>query len=414
MSLRKSPRLTPQLLVAARNNAQHSTGPRSPAAKNNSKLNALKHGERADPENHRQVMLALGEDPEEFDNLKQELIASFGPGDALWEKQIDDLARLYWRRDRLERAQEGVMRRALLAVEEWQHRRRLEMEGATFDASQSQAVDIDMTEPTDPGVRLRMLLSFLGVIREQVKQRIFKHRQVFEIETLYRGKKGWRQARLCYLLWLFRESLKHSAHDKELQELLTKNFGPREPAGEPQYQELLRLLDEEIASVQEEFQYAEKVNEEKAAIERDACLAPVGDQWRMMLRREETLDRAIDRKVRILLALRKEFPDPNPLASPPDQGDDAEMEDIKKILGIDIPSEDPGVSHSPKACPPAEAGNGNPMEGRHSRAGGNPSSCGLSPAYARVTATDENKKMNERSRNVTENKGLLRETPAIG
>jgi hypothetical protein len=68
------------LLAAARKNAQRSTGPRSPAAKQNSKLNALKHGERARPENHRQVMLALGENPEEFDNLKQELMTSFGPG----------------------------------------------------------------------------------------------------------------------------------------------------------------------------------------------------------------------------------------------------------------------------------------------------------------------------------------------
>ena len=44
MSLRKSPQLTPALLAAARQNAQHSTGPRSAAAKQNSKLNALKHG----------------------------------------------------------------------------------------------------------------------------------------------------------------------------------------------------------------------------------------------------------------------------------------------------------------------------------------------------------------------------------
>jgi hypothetical protein len=41
MSLRKSPQLTPALLAATRQNAQHSTGPRSAAAKQNSKLNAL-------------------------------------------------------------------------------------------------------------------------------------------------------------------------------------------------------------------------------------------------------------------------------------------------------------------------------------------------------------------------------------
>ncbi len=46
MSLRKPPELTPALLAAARRNAQHSTGPSSAAAKQNVKLNALKHVQR--------------------------------------------------------------------------------------------------------------------------------------------------------------------------------------------------------------------------------------------------------------------------------------------------------------------------------------------------------------------------------
>ena len=74
MSLRKSPELTPALLAAARQNAQHSTGPRSPAAKQNSKLNALKHGAYVADENRRQSMLALGEDPEQFQTLTEELM----------------------------------------------------------------------------------------------------------------------------------------------------------------------------------------------------------------------------------------------------------------------------------------------------------------------------------------------------
>ena len=88
MSLRKSPQLTPALLAAARQNAQHSTGPRSPAAKQNSKLNALKHGGRVRDENRCLAMQALGEDPEQFQTLTQELMSAFGPGDALWERQI--------------------------------------------------------------------------------------------------------------------------------------------------------------------------------------------------------------------------------------------------------------------------------------------------------------------------------------
>jgi hypothetical protein len=46
----------------------------------------LKHGQRASPENHCLVMLALGEDPQEFDDLKQELMTTYRSGDALWEK----------------------------------------------------------------------------------------------------------------------------------------------------------------------------------------------------------------------------------------------------------------------------------------------------------------------------------------
>ena len=49
-------------------------------------------------------MLALGEDPEQFQTLTEELMSAFGPGDALWEKQIEDLTWLYSRRERLERA----------------------------------------------------------------------------------------------------------------------------------------------------------------------------------------------------------------------------------------------------------------------------------------------------------------------
>ena len=83
MSLRKSPELTPALLAAARRNAQHSTGPRSATAKQNVKLNALKHGAYVRDENRHKTMLALGEDPEQLQTLTEEFVTTFGPGDAL-------------------------------------------------------------------------------------------------------------------------------------------------------------------------------------------------------------------------------------------------------------------------------------------------------------------------------------------
>ena len=74
MSLRRSPRLTPELLAAKRRNAQHSTGPRTAAGKQISKLNGLKHGRYALPENVRLARLhgmVLAEAPEEFQRPTQ-------------------------------------------------------------------------------------------------------------------------------------------------------------------------------------------------------------------------------------------------------------------------------------------------------------------------------------------------------
>jgi hypothetical protein len=131
------------------------------------------------------------------------------------------------------------------------------------------------------------------------------------------------------------------ADEEEQQSLREIGFG-YEPPGEPEHQELLRLLEEEIASVREEFAYAEKANEERAAIERDACLAPEGETWRMMLRQEAALDRSIDRKVRILLRLRKEST--NLPITPPGQDDGTRIENVEEVLDSDIsPEESQGV-----------------------------------------------------------------------
>ena len=285
MSLRKSPDLTPEMQAARQSSAQHSTGPRTEAGQQNSKMNAVRNGERSRPDHHTLVMLKLGEDPLDFEYLKKQLRLSYGPGEILWEKQIDDLAVLYWRRQRLERAQEGLMLAARLAAEERQHRRRLEMADATFDASQ--ACEIDLPVPADPEVRLRMLRSYLGAVREQAQQGVCEAVLVEKLAALYEKKQGWRQARLLKLLRARTAGTPACATDE--------------------CQDLLRLLDEEIGFLEEESQYAESLNEEQASAARDACMAPDSDQWRILLRREEALDRAIDRKVRILLAMRKEF-----------------------------------------------------------------------------------------------------------
>ena len=304
MSLRKSPELTPALLAAARRNAQHSTGPRSPAAKQNVKLNALKHGAYVRDENRHKTMLALGEDPEKLQMLTEELMSAYGPGDALWQKQVEDLAWLYSRRDRLERVQDGLRRRALQAIDGWQHHRQQEMARVTFDSSQHVMIDVDLPDSSDRGVMLRKTISYLELVREEVKQGTFRQRQYAILEGLYRGIKGWRMGLIFRLLHRFGDPIEISDQqaDEEWKAFLRRQGDNCEVPGEPEREELLRLLEEEIASVKEEFEYAEKAN-----------------------------------KVRILLRLRKEMGDA-PLA-PPGEDDGAGMGSTEKILEDDIMTE---------------------------------------------------------------------------
>jgi hypothetical protein len=190
-------------------------------------------------------------------------------------------------------------------------------------------------------VRLRKLLSCLEVVREQAKQRTFRPRQHAVLETLYQGMLGWRPARLCRLLRLFGDPTERAGRkdgENEEHRKLAAGGGAIEEAGEAEYEELLRLLEEEMAQVREEFEYVEKVNEEIAAIERDAALAPEGEAWTTLARQQAALDRPIDRKVRILLALQKELTGLRLAAPPSVTRYEREMEKIEKLLGIKAPS----------------------------------------------------------------------------
>jgi hypothetical protein len=215
------------------------------------------------------------------------------------------------------------------------------MARVTFDASQHEMLDVNLSESTDRGVTLRRTLSFLELVREEVKQRTFQVRQYAELESLYRGATGWRQALIFSLLHRFGDPMyleAQQADEEEKQSLRKLDFDCEAP-GEREHQELLRLLEEEIASVREEFAYAEKANEERAAIERDACLAPEGETWKMMLRQEAALDHSIDRKVRILLRLRKDAAD-RPVA-PASRDDGVRMENTEEMVASDISSHAP-------------------------------------------------------------------------
>jgi hypothetical protein len=170
-------------------------------------------------------------------------------------------------------------------------------------------VALDLPKPTHPSVRLCMLISLWGVIREQARRRVFTLAQRKQIESYYQGELGWRPRQIGHLLGLFIDwAYLHEKQDQaELDKYVKESFGD-EAGVEARYQELERLLEEQIAAVEAAFADEMKAQEEKDAIAQDACLAPEDETANMVLRLEMTLDRAIDRKVRILLTMRNEPP----------------------------------------------------------------------------------------------------------
>ena len=350
MSLRKSTCLTPQRLDAARRNSQRSTGPRSEAGKERMKMNALKHGCDAAPENEAAVMRALGEDPERYADLQRELATTYGPGDAFWDQQVADLGKLYWRRNRIERMETGLMRDALEEVEERRRRLSRNLADVTFEPSQCEAVAPHLPQPAHPLVRLRLLISLWGVIRAQVQRRYFSRAHHQQIESYYQGELGWRPRQIVRLLALLYEWARHFQKEDQasLDQYVKDTFGD-EAGRKGRCQELELLLEEQIAAVEAAFSEEMKAQEQKDAIARDSCLAPEGKTWEMLLRQEAGLDRAIDRKVRIILTLRQEHArrgGGGSRTAPTAEPDDRAAEELSKVVGLDARTESPAEENA--------------------------------------------------------------------
>jgi hypothetical protein len=66
----------------------------------------------------------------------------------------------------------------------------------------------------------------------------------------------------------------------------------------------------------------------------------------MIPRQEGAFDRALDRKLGIVLSRRNELPTGNPRAIVSHRDDDTDLKNLHEILGIDIPSGHAGAAEA--------------------------------------------------------------------
>jgi len=96
---------SPEKIAANRANTQKSTGPQTPAGRNVSSRNALKHGILS-----REALVCgrcIQEDDLEFAALHQRLWADLSPAGALEEILVDQTVTAHWRLRRAHKAEAG-------------------------------------------------------------------------------------------------------------------------------------------------------------------------------------------------------------------------------------------------------------------------------------------------------------------
>ncbi len=97
--------------LANRQNARHSTGPKTPTGKAHSSRNALKHGLLA-----KDVVISgpqLSEIQADFDALLADLMTELHPRTLIEETLVERVATCYWRLRRAQRSEVGAIRDAL-------------------------------------------------------------------------------------------------------------------------------------------------------------------------------------------------------------------------------------------------------------------------------------------------------------
>jgi hypothetical protein len=278
--------LTAAKLAANRANAQRSTGPVTPEGKARASRNSVTHGCYA--EASRETMLALGEDPEEFDALLADLLDAYAPEDAIGRHMVEDLAKLYWRQRRWERASDGLLRAERKQWELDQQARAQGQPSRSETISRDYFARLGMRWHAGPPAQVERLAELLTTVRQRVEEKNFGEDLEWVFQLLY-GEAPLHRGQLIWFLWNYL----HACH------------GAGKPVPETACGVLKKEVDEEIADLRQSVERWERSRQELAPAERDALLMPYSAQWEWMIEQGNTLDRAIDRKIRLLLAYGK-------------------------------------------------------------------------------------------------------------
>ena len=269
---------------------RRSGGPRTPAGKRRSSLNAVRHCARARSyvESIWHNMSDLGEDPREFRDMLGLLIKAHQPTDAAQMMLVEEIASLRWQRRRNERAQSGLVALNLESMVRERERRAMQIERRPDpDARQQDVLDRGLLYTEDCPTKFIEALRWIDLLSDMAKRLEFAEAAP-TLQFLY-GKNP--AMRGVYIVGLFRG-------------LAERQVEVRRDSAE--YKDLARALAGEESEVLAEYALYCRENVEVTRAMREEAMAPAGSvKWRLLIRQLTSIDRQIERKTRLLLAMQR-------------------------------------------------------------------------------------------------------------
>ena len=295
--------VTEKRLAANRAAARKSTGPRTAQGKQRSAFNSFQHGGFTRHEHlWRQALERSGDDPHALDRLRQPLLADWQPATAQQQLLIDDLAWLYWLRDRTRLAFLQLQARRLPQAQLDRDRRRFEARHRAPALSPSDCSPHGCVSLPPSLDKFRTLHEFLHHLHDYASRAQWSERD--EGRAYPQG----------LLRFLYGQN-PSTARGRQLHDLWKQCEQTSAPADDPKAAQILALLAAEREALDEEealFQRQQQMELDPP----DNPLDPLSETWQQMLQQLERLDRQINAKIRLLLRL-EQRPAASPAASPP-------------------------------------------------------------------------------------------------
>ncbi|MGH9434294.1 MAG: hypothetical protein ACRD3T_22445, partial [Terriglobia bacterium] len=153
--------------------SRHSTGPRTARGKARSRMNAVKSGVSGHARFLWESMVALDENPEEFQHVVATLIQSLQPAGGAEMLLVEDIATLSWKKARLDRAQQGVWERQMELLEIERRRRAFEAELQSVDSSLEEVRESGLRGVKDSPGKFEEVLSILEILVARAQRNDF-------------------------------------------------------------------------------------------------------------------------------------------------------------------------------------------------------------------------------------------------